>query len=225
MKSLWKLVSIIAFLNLLAILGFAGWVYSSGRIDKGRVMEVQSLFGETIAQRDSRIADEEKAEAEALANVEKPLPSVALTTDERNHLRMEMTQVDRQRLARTERDIRDLKNSLIQQQRIIDDDREALDTERQEFQDMRARLEVIEGADQFAKSLSVLQGLKPKDSMKALQALLDKGMQEQVVSYLSNMDERIRTKVFAEFVKVDEQLAANLLESLRQRGLAAVPTG
>ncbi|MCA9303691.1 MAG: hypothetical protein KC996_06185 [Phycisphaerales bacterium] len=225
MKKLWTLVSTLAFLNLLAVLGFAGWVYTSGRIDKARIQEVQSLFGETVAERDQRLAVEEKAAAEALASMEKPLPELALTADERNRVRVEMTQVDRQRRERTEREIQDLKGSLMNQQRLIDEDRKALRAEQEAFDAMRARLEIIEGADQFAKSLSVLSGLKPKDAMSALQVLLNEGKDEQVVSYLSKMDERVRTKIFAEFVKEDEQLAANLLESLRTRGLAAAPPG
>lgn len=225
MKKLWTLVSVLAFLNLLAVLGFAGWVYTTGRIDQSRIQEVQSLFGETVTERDQRIADEEKAAAEAMANAEKPLPELALTADERNRVRVEMTQVDRQRRERTAREIQDLKGTLMNQQRMIDADRKALQAEQEAFDAMRARLEIIEGADQFAKSLSVLSGLKPKDAMSALQVLLNEGKDEQVVSYLSNMDERVRTKIFAEFVKADEQLAANLLESLRTRGLAAAPPG
>lgn len=225
MKKLWTLISVLAFLNLLAVLGFAGWIYASGRVDRARILEVQSLFGETVTERDQRIADEAKAAADALANAEKPLPELALTADERNRVRVEMTQVDRQRRERTEREIDDLKASLMRQQRMLDADRAALREEEQAFAEMRERLEIIEGADQFAKSLSVLSGLKAKDAMNALQALLDQGKDEQVVSYLSKMDERVRTKIFAEFVKVDEQLAANLLESLRTRGLAAAPPG
>lgn len=225
MKKLWILISTIAFLNLLAVVGFAAWLYSSGRVDGARIQEVQSLFGETVDERDKRVDEEEKAAADALSNAEKPLPEIALTADERNRVRVEMTQIDRQRRERTEREIDDLKASLMRQQRMIDADREALREEQRAFDEMRERLEIIEGADQFAKSLSVLSGLKPKDAMNALQALLDQGKDEQVVSYLSKMDERVRTKVFAEFVKVDEQLAANLLESLRTRGLAAAPPG
>ncbi len=225
MKTLWKLISVIAFLNLLAILGFAGWIYASGRVDTGRIMEVQSLFGETVEQRDARIAEEEKAVAEELANREKPLPEIAMTADERNQARVEMTQVDRQRRERTEREINDLKRSLSRQQQMIEEERAALEAEKKAFDEMRARLKSIEGADQFAKSLSVLQGLKPKDAMAALQALLDEGEHEQVVSYLSEMDDRVRTKIFTEFIKADDRLAANLLESLRTRGLVAAPTG
>lgn len=225
MKKLWTLISTIAFLNLLAVVGFAAWLYSSGRVDSARIQEVQSLFGETVEERDQRVEEEEKAAADALNNAEKALPEIALTADERNRVRVEMTQIDRQRRERTEREIDDLKASLMRQQRMIDADREALREEQRAFDEMRERLEIIEGADQFAKSLSVLSGLKPKDAMNALQALLDQGKDEQVVSYLSKMDERVRTKVFAEFVKVDKQLAANLLESLRTRGLAAAPAG
>ncbi|MBL4591895.1 MAG: hypothetical protein JKY96_08050 [Phycisphaerales bacterium] len=225
MNKLFKVISVIAILNLLGILGFAGWMFSSGRVDPGRMMEVQSLFGETIMQRDMRVAAEEKEAAELLANTEKPLPPTALTTDERNHIRVEMTQVDRQRKARTEREIENLKASLVRQQRMIDEDRVKLQAEQDAFDAMRARLEVIEGADQFAKALSVLEGLKPKDAKASLQVLLDDGKHEQVVSYLSKMDDRIRIKIFTEFIKSDNQLAAQLLESLRTRGLGAAPNG
>ena len=51
----------------------------------------------------------------------------------------------------------------------------------------------------------------------SLSALLDLGEKDQVVSYLSAMDERIRTKIITEFNREDPAVAADLLESIRTR--------
>jgi len=225
MKSLKKAVLVILALNLLAVLGGIGWIFSSGRVNKDRVLAMTQLFSEPVSVENARLASEKKAEEEALAAQEQPLPAMAFNSDERNLVRVEMTQVDRARLERMKREVEDLQLTLRTERIKIAQDRDALAQEMAEFDAMRERLAGLEGTKQFKKALATLSGLSPKDAKAVLSALLGEspltnGKYEEVISYLSAMEDRTRTSVLSEFIKAGEDaLAADLLESVRLRGL------
>ena len=69
-----------------------------------------------------------------------------------------------------------------------------------------------------AKAVAAMWGVDVTTAKASLQALLDLGDRDQVVTYLSAMDERRRTKIMTEFNKDDPTVAAGLLEALRMRG-------
>ena len=220
MKKLIKAIFIVAILNLLAVLAGAGWLFSSGRLSKDRVVNMSSLFTDTVAVEEATIKAEEAAIAKALAEQEKPLPSIPLNAVERNLVRVEMTQVDRQRLDRMKREVENLRETLRKERRILERARVELEGEKDEFQQMRDRLAGLEGGNQFKKSLNTLSEMKPKDAKAILSVLLTDEKKEEVVTYLSSMDSGVRTGIMTEFIKAgEEKLAANLLESIRQRGL------
>jgi len=220
MKNLTKAIIIVALFNILALLAGAGWLYSSGRIDKARVLRVTQLLEKPIAVELAELKSEQAKAAKELADQEKPLPKIPLNTDERNLVRVEMTQVDRQRLDRMKREVQNLQLTLSKQRKLVDQDRTALEKERADFEQMRKRLAGLEGGAQFQKSLGTLEGMKPKDAKKVLSTMLDDSKSEEVISYLSAMDDRVRTSIMSEFIKSgDEKLAADLLELLRVRGL------
>lgn len=219
MKKLIKALIIVAILNLIAVLLGVGWVFASGRVDKERVLDVVDMFSETTAGRDLRIKTEEAEAAAALAAEETALPELAMNAGELNDVRLQMTQIDRARLERMQREITDLQNTLKRDRALLAQERTKFESEREAFNAMRERLKIIEGSDQFTKALDVLKGGKPKDSMSMLDDLIEAGKREQVVSYLSALPKGTRTEVIAEFIKAgDSELAAGLLESVRLRG-------
>ncbi|MDF1809907.1 MAG: hypothetical protein P1U42_09455 [Phycisphaerales bacterium] len=220
MKTITKAILVVAIFNLLAVFLGAGWLLSSGRMSKSRVLELTQLFDEPVAVDEAAVKAEAAALEKELEAQEKPLPAFPLNADERNLVRVEMTQVDRQRLDRMKREVENLQASLRRERSLIEMDRKSLDSEIEDFDLMRARLADLEGGKQFKKSLSTLSGLKPKDAKAVISTLLNDSKKEEVVSYLSAMDGRIRTQIMGEFIKAgEEQLAADLLESLRLRGL------
>lgn len=220
MKKLTKALFIVAVLNLLAVLGGVGWLMSSGRVSKDRVVEMTSLFKEPIAVVEARAKAEEAAAQKALAEQEKPLPSIPLNAQERNQVRVEMTQIDRQRLDRLKKEVANLQATLDKKSRLIEQSRIELEKERDEFNQMRARLAGLEGGEQFEKSLGTLSEMKAKDAKAVLSQLLDEDKKEEVITYLSSMDGGVRTGIISEFIKSgEEKLAADLLESIRLRGL------
>lgn len=225
MKRLKKAIVAMFILNLLLVLGGLGWLLSSGRVSKERVLELTELFDEPVVVEEARLKAEEAAAKKALEDQEHPIPALALNAQERNQVRVEITQIDRQRLERMRREVADMQATLRKERRLVEEDRLALEQEREAFQQMRQRLANLEGGQQFQKSLSTLTGMAPKNAKAVLATLLEGGgglgdKYEEVISYLSAMDDRKRTQIMTEFVKAgDEELAADLLESVRLRGL------
>ncbi len=231
MKSLKRAVLAVLVLNLLAVLGGAGWLFTSGRVSKGRVLDLTQLFDEPVAAERSRLKAEQAAAAALAAAQEKPLPTPALSTAERNQVRVEMTQIDRERLERMRREVADLQGTLRKERRLLEEGRAALEKEREDFDQMRQRLANLEGGKQFKKSLATITGMDAKDAKTVLSAMLGEpstpgGKYEEVISYLSAMDDRARTEILTQFVKAGEdRLAADLLESVRLRGLETTKAG
>jgi hypothetical protein len=141
-------------------------------------------------------------------------------------MRLQATEIDMLRIDRLRREVEDLQRKLIRDQQVLDAQSSQLKGDREQFEAMRARLREIEGEEQFRKAVVALETQKAADATQMLTELLDAGESEQVVSYLNAMDERARSRIFAEFVKDGKpDLAAQLLESLRKRGLEAAAVG
>lgn len=227
MKRLWTVIIIIGLGNVIALGGFAGWLGSSGRLNLDRVREIRMMLSETIAQEQARLdAQAAQAEAEAAAADDGMPDGPPRSASELVSMRLVATEVDMQRIERLRREVEDLQRKLRRDQSMLDEQSATLAQEREEFRLMRERLARIEGAEQFRKSVGVLESLKSTDAKSMLAVLLNDGQNEQVVSYLNAMEDRIRSKIMTEFVKGGQaELAAELLESLRQRGLEAVATG
>jgi hypothetical protein len=225
MRSLFKIVAILAVVNLLAVAGLVGWLVSQGRVDRERVAELTAILGETPEERAARI-EAVRLEEEA-AKAPKPADDGDIrATDDLNRSRIETTMIDRERLERLQREVRDLQNQLRQQRLMLERERSQFEQDKAAFQAMRDRLYEIDGAEYFRKSLEVLTGMKPADVRPVFLTMIGEGKTEEVISYLSAFDERHRAKVMTEFVKGgDVDLAAGLLESLRTRGLEPVAAG
>ncbi len=221
MKTLKRSILVILVLNLIAMLAGMGWLLSSGRVNKDRVVELTQIFGEPVTVQQARLDAEQRAQQAAEDAKPRALPAMALNSDERNLVRVEMTQVDIARLERMKREVQDLQLTLRKERTDLLREQEQLERELEAFQAMRTRLSDLEGGKQFKKALATLTGMAPKDAKTVLTELLNtQSKYEEVISYLSAMDDRARTSVMTEFVKAgEEQLAANLLESVRLRGL------
>lgn len=225
MKTIVRIIAAMAIINLLAIGGLAGWLASKGRVDRDRVLELVGILAETTEARNARI-EAARLEAEAAAQPPPPPPGDIQTTDDRNLARVEVTMIDRERIERLQREVGDLQTQLRQQRQMLERDRASFDQEKAKFQAMRDRLYAIDGAEYFRKSLEILNGMKPADIRPVFNTMIAEGKTEEVISYLSAFDERHRSRTITEFVKGGEvRLAADLLESLRTRGLEPVVAG
>jgi len=221
MKTITRALLVIGVINLFAILVGAVWLVFTGRVDAARLERVAELFAETVEQERARLENEQaKEESERAREESGRLPEIGMTADELNTVRVELTQIDRERLERTEREIDDLRATLRRERLLLDQEREDFEREKGEFEAVRERIARTQGDAQFKKSLNVLSRMDPGDAMRALDALLDQGKKDLVVSYLSEMSDRIRTDVLSEFVGDERpELAAELLDAVRGFGL------
>ena len=228
MRSLWTIISVICFLNFMAMLAVVGWLLNTGRLDQQRMRDVRDLFRETTAERDvQRDAEKKEAERQAelvhTAQVENGDPRGADAQLTHNQAQ---SQADAERMQRIRREVRDLQNALARERKLLDQQREAFEADVAAFNTMRRQIADQEGSDQFKKALVVLEQLKASEAKEALQAMLAEGKRDEVVGYLNAMEDRARTKVIAEFIKnADAPLAAELLEELRVRGIGDLALG
>lgn len=221
MKSLWTILTVVALANLLMLLGLVGWLAASDRLDAGRLYAIRKVLAPTRAQ--DRAEDESaklKAADDARAAEQAAKVGIApVSTAERLSLKLESSDMDRQRDERVRKEIEDLRRSLLLERERLDRDAGAFRAERAAFAAERQRIKALDGDAQFQKTLTTLEQLKPDKAKVALQQLLDSGQIEQVVAYLDRMQDRTRTKVIDEFLKGDPKVAADLLERVRTRGV------
>jgi hypothetical protein len=223
MRLLWMVLSVLAVANLLALLGFVGWLKASDRLDAARVVEVRRLFTETVAQREQRQEREQlAAEAEAQAALERERVKIPpVTAAGTLELKLQHSQADQARLEGIRREVQILQETLQRERVALDAGWSQLKREREDFERARRSVAETEGNAQFKKTLATYENLRPESAKVAIRQLIDDGSLEQAVAYLNAMQERTRTKLIDEIIKDDPKLATELLERLRTRGLSA----
>lgn len=248
MKSFWKVLSVLAVANLLALGAFVGWLVKSDRLSMDRVRAVREVIVKPIAleqaELDQQSKDQEaaKAAAEAEAKANRP----PLTAAEKLQARIEATELDRQRIERLKREVADLQNQLIAERARLDSDRAAFDAQKKEFEEYVASVNGVGTDAQFQKTLKILTTQKPQQAVTLIMEMLaDKappaeitmapvangaspqpeppaGPSEEslktVVAYLDAMGDKPRAGIMQALTKTNPKLAADLLERLRKRG-------
>lgn len=246
MKRLMTAFSVLAIINLLGILGAAGWLVATKRLNKDRLDAVREILHEPISADDT--SDGEDAEAQPKLETEDgipvdgtadPLPdNPPLPAEQLVSLQQEFDQAAEFRAQRFEREGTVLTQTSTLVFRQLDRERKEFEDERDRFEQRQAGIAAMRGNEQFQAALSVLSAVKPADAQSMLQEIIDgragalsvddpadlSGM-DRAVAYLDELDERIRGKVMAEFVKESPTVAADLLERLRTYGLMAEATG
>lgn len=218
MRTTWTIISVLAVAHLLALAAFTGWLVADGRLNGDRLERIRQMLRERAIDEQARLDAEasERAATEAAAAAAAkmrgiPIPASALIEEDQA-----AAAYAQQVGLRHTRTIEDLRRTLWRERDDLDREWERLRAEQAEFEMYLARLSQTTGAEQFKKALETLEGQKPADAAAWLQSLLGAGKMDEVVSYLNEMEERARNRVFAEF---DPALAADLLERLRTRGV------
>ncbi len=221
MKSLKTIIAVLAIANMLAILGFVGWLKMSDRLSPERIEKIKAILRPTLADEAAAMKEEErkaevaKVEEAVQARLDAPPVSAAEQIKDRE-ADMEATLQNEQRRAS---EIAQLRASLIKQKEDLEAREKQLARDREAFEAERKAIAEIEGTKQFRTALSTLEAQKPPAAKAVLNELWMQGLTDEVLSYLAKMDEGKRGKVMAEFVKDDAALAADLLERLRTRGV------
>ncbi|MBY0310459.1 MAG: hypothetical protein K2W85_00160 [Phycisphaerales bacterium] len=223
MKAIWNILAIFAVLNVLAVGGLLGWLGTSNRLNSERINAIRTALARTIEQEKAEAAMKEmeaKQQADEKAKQAR-LAEPPVTAGEKIAEQQFRDEQRQQMLLRQQQELENLRSSLLAQLAKLEEREKKLETDRKAFEAERTRLAAMDQDKQFKLALSTLENQKPKDAKLMMSALLERQEHEQVVAYLAVMEEGKRGKVLAEFVKDDSQVAADLLERLRRRGLAA----
>lgn len=225
MKRIWMIISTLAIANILAMGGLVGWLKMTDRLNRDRFEAVKAIFKTTVAQDAQGVAAQkaaiETAKQAAAEEAKAGIPPITaaeiiaekqLSEEQGLHV-----------LLRQQQELTNLRNALMNQLADLERRERELSTAKTAFEVERQRIADTEGTAQFKAALTTIESQKPKDGKAMLRALMDTSQSDQAVAYLARMDESKRSKVMAEFVKDDPQLAASLLEKLRTRG-TSVPT-
>lgn len=223
MRRAWDIVSFLAVIHLLALLGFVGWLWQSGRLSGERVQNIRAMLAMTIAQekdqalQDAAEAEKKRLDAVAAARRANPPMPAAQHNEAINTLREQQQRaLDRledekklllAQLNRISRDYDTAKSAFLEQQRQW---YASVESERKRKED-----------EQFKQALKLYESIPAKQARDMLLKLVaDTGGMEQAVAYLDAMNPRAAAKILREF-KSDPQteLAKELLEELRTFGV------
>ncbi len=174
MRSVWLVVSVLAVANILALIGVVGWLKASDRLDRARIEQVRQLFGKTVketaaeAEKAKAAAEAEKAAVEAQSKAARP----ALTAEERLHARVEATEIDRQRGQRLADESVAMQRALAEKLAQLESLKAQIAQAKQDFEQLTAKTRETVGAEQFKKTLGVLESLKPDKAKAALKEIM-----------------------------------------------------
>lgn len=226
MRTLWNFVSFLAVVHLLAVGMFAGWLWSSGRLDLDRLSEAKRLFSPTIAEARAAAAENAaaaEAEAEAARDAARSLtPPMASETHVQfaSMLHQQMNQAIR----RLDDEKRLLNAQLARTTAQIEQERGAFEQERKQWETSTEAERQRRIDTQFGKAVKQLESIPAKQSKQILLNLVDDDNMEQAVAYFDAMNPRAAAKVLKEFKSDAESvLAKELLEELRRFGLNTDP--
>jgi hypothetical protein len=223
-KTLWHLTLGFLIVNLLAAVGFVGWMYMDGRINDDRLQRVVDTFSLTLEE-EAELEDQAARQAEQAQQKLDQLARLKSTGDGPTTLREELgksQQADESMLIKIE--LFNAQNKALREemQRFKADHAQRvakLQTEREAFeQAVKQRAEQTQDAN-FQQVVGLYQTQPAKLTKQAFQSLMQQGQTDQVVEYLAAMSGRKAGKVLSQFKTPQEvQQSADLLERLRTRG-------
>jgi hypothetical protein len=204
MQKLWNLISIVAIVNLLAVLGFGGWLFMSGRVDGDRFRALMA-------------APEPPAEPEPEALPAEPEAdltptSVKIDSGERQ-LRAEAMSV-----RRLQEEKQQLDRVLDARERKLTEDLAAFQAEKSAWESSMEGTKAAKTDEQFRKAVKLLENVPAKQAKEWILELVRSGEPDQAVAYLDAMSSFKATGLLKAFKGEEEQkVATDLLERLRQR--------
>ncbi len=240
MKTISKVITIVAIAHLLALIGFIGFLIGTNRLNRERVDAVRDIFMVTIpdevAAKEAEVkVDEEKKQAAMMESLkDDPLLPVlypdgpdmggamGLNSEQRSARMASEDELLREREMRFTKDQEHLKRTLEEENRKLQKGWDDLRANQAAFQAEIERQRKLRDDEQFQKMVSILKGLPAKDIKGKLDAFLAQKKMDLVIDILDAFDARTSQKVMKEYKSVAENaLAAELLERLKDRGMVA----
>ena len=222
MKTLLKLVLVLAVANLLAVAGFVGWLFASGRVDGERVTRVRDIFRPTIAEEEAARAEAANtaAEADRLAADDLRVRGLPLASGE--EIAAEDRFRDRATLAlkSLEEQHRRMQDDLRSREEAVTEREEALTARQEEWEASIADSKDRQTNAQFRKAVRLLEAAPPKQGREWILELIKSGRADLAVTYLDAMNPAKSANLLKAFKSEgDAMVATDLLERLRKLGL------
>ena len=222
MNSLFKLIIVLATAHLLAVIGFVGWLFASGRVDSERLSRLGEMFAKPVAaekqeaaEREAKLATE-AADADAMRRLrELPLASA------------ERTDTGARASERIDLGLRAFEDSTRRLRDELKRDGETLEQKIQSFEKRQKDWEASIAADkqratdeQFRKAVKNLESLPPKQAREVILELVRTARMDTAVAYLDAMSSSKASNLLKSFKSEEEtRVATDLLERLRMLGL------
>ena len=217
-----SLIKILVLAHLLALVGFVGWLFASGRVNAERLARVRDIFRPTIAEEKVALEDAEMKAAEEITLVEErkrlletPMPRTeqivsAERFEQRAALAVRSLQDEQRRLL----------DDLSSRERGVTVREEALATRQTEWEKSIADAKERQTKEQFRKAVRLLEAAPAKQGKQWILELVTSGREDQAVAYLDAMNPAKSAALLKAFKGEGEaKVATDLLERLRQLGL------
>ena len=228
MRTLWNIVSFLAIVHLLALIGFIGWLWSSDRLSVDRVHAVRDMLSVTVGDEAAAAAESERLvrqqQAEALSEAMLKNPPVTSAAQIELISRIQEQSDQAQRRMREEHGRLRARLDAVQQE---------LQARQADFEAQKAAWIAAEKAEQerklneqFAQVVKLLESIPAKLAKEKIRELVDSDNTHQAVAYLDAMNSRAAAAVIREFKTAEEnRLATELLEKLRTFNVPGAPGG
>jgi hypothetical protein len=222
MKSLLKLVLVLAIAHLLAVAGFVGWLFASGRVDSERIGRMREIFAKPVAVEAKETveaqakADEQAADAEMMRKLrELPLASAdRVDNGSRSDERIELG------LRAFEDKTRRLREELKKDGDTLEQQIKAFEKRQKDWEASIAADKQRETDEQFRKAVRLVESMPPKQARSWILELVNSGKTETAVAYLDAMTGAKASNLLKSFKGEEEvKVATELLERLRMLGL------
>jgi len=227
MKTLRSAFSFLAIIHLLAFVMFVGWLWQSDRLSRDRIDQTRGLFSLTIPQGKLAAKQAETDEQQKAAD----LNELAMR-DNPPYSSQTSLAINKAHQTQANQAARNLEDTRRNTMNMLNIEREILEKEKADFEQMKAAWERDTTAEkkrktdeQFAQTVKIFESLSPKQSKQNLIDLVNADNMEQAVAYLDAMNPRNAAKIIKAFKTPKEMtLATQLLERLRIFGTGAEDT-
>lgn len=224
MKTIFKVIAVVAVVNVLAAAGVLGWLIGTHRISGQRLREVKQVFATTLEQEKAKEEEEAKKAEQLKAQTETQARLSGLdgsgSAAERLVEEQQRNELLLRQLERTRQDIKSLSDNLMLTRTRMEREKSELLTART---DLTARLNEMEkrlNDAGFKKAVALYESLPAKQVRAMFDDLMTRGKTEEVVAYLEAMQPRKAAGVLKEFGADAGTVAraVELTERLRARG-------
>ena len=230
MKTAWLVFSLTLLINLLLLLGFVGYLYSSGRLSRERLRAAVDIFRLPIAEQlaleaeQERLAEQQRRQAEELARLQ-AVSQGPLTLQQRLDATMQVDDMTLERFNLLKNAKADLEAYFDLVRTEVEKKQARLDERRRAFEQMLESERQRRQDENFRQAVAFYEQITPRQAKQMFQELIAQGRTEQVVDYLAAMQLRKAAGVLKQFKDGNEvRQAAELLQRLRQRGINAFDT-